>query len=677
MNNSAQEQLRKATKDLYGSPVDDVSEEDGSSATAESSPEGGEDSKPEAPLLEIALETALDQVDPEDRSFYEQAQEQCPELVQRESSPARFFQACKRDYQRTAISLCRYWKGRVDLFGLEMAFKPLSFTGEGAIAQNSIENMKGGGYTILRADAHSRPVILVDQAFFAPSSQDATKTQAICLFYFLNFLVLRSEQALKNGIVLVFAMDTSQLIPPCISTAELFQNQVFPIKLRSMHLLLQQKTPFVSKIMASWLILFQKWDDIYGRYAVHHTVQDRDLIRSVSVYGLSKDHLPKRFGGSIDSASKFLNWMKDRIKDEEERDAPLSDTSIGEEADEESTKRRLALIEERKAKKRARDVQYQREKRAEEKELISNLQLQITRLSAANRRLGRKQAKLKEALSKVSLMAQEFDSQQQLTQRAHQQGQPLPGSITVHSSASSPQPQQPRQGQILQQNSSSSSQGQLLQQLRQLLGQGGSSASSGPIRQVPNSLESQLLHLLHSEEQQQQQQQQSHVPESETTQLRSFLYQQSQQVVPQLLQHSRAPQQAMPPAPPTASPQGIPVDLVERLLTGQSGSGPPAAGAGSPVGSLLPSLSTGAAAIPQPNLAPPQQANPNDIPGVLQQLMQGRGAQPLPAPMSTSANTFSGPQQQQVSLESVMQALVAQGQHRGGQQPHPSGPKQD
>ena len=133
----------------------------------------------------------------------------------------------------------------------------------------------------------------------------------------------------------------------------------------------------------------------------------------------------------------------------------------------------------------------------------------------------------------------------------------------------------------------------------------------------------------------------------------------------------------MPPAPPTAAPQGIPVDLVEQLLTGQSGSGPPAAGAGSPVGSLLPSLSVGAAAIPRPNLAPPQQANPNDIPGVLQQLMQGRGAQPLPAPMSTSANAFSGPQQQQVSFESVLQAWVAQGQHQGGQQLHPSGPKQD
>jgi len=375
---------------------------------------------PEAPAAKRAaspfdkryLDSLLESTD---RTAFDMATKKCPDLLDAESAPERFFEASNRQYRATAENLSNYWSHRLETFGEDRAFLPLTVTGDGALSKEVVAAMKCGAYTILRTDEYDRPVLLIDQAKFCPLCCEKTEIMTQTIFYLMNFLFSTSDQALSNGVVVVLAVDTSRFIEPNARTFKFLQEEIIPIKIRSIHFLVHRKTPQVAPIMTAWLNVFSKWKNSLGRYTVHYGECEKEFTSRVAIYGLSRNHLPKRLGGSIDSTSKFLNWCKDRVQEYEEKQSPsqAAVTLVEEEAEDPEQESKAGLAqqeEERRAKKRARDVLYQREKRQNEKKTLATCKEQVAGLNVLKEKLEDEYKMLERALVDAKKLAQDSET---------------------------------------------------------------------------------------------------------------------------------------------------------------------------------------------------------------------------------------------------------------------------
>lgn len=91
------------------------------------------------------LEEAVDMLPPNVKADYLRALATAPDVVEKETSPLEFLRVEEFDPWKAAKRLTSYWTLRRKAFGVHRAFLPiLDTTGEGALSERAIQELKGG-----------------------------------------------------------------------------------------------------------------------------------------------------------------------------------------------------------------------------------------------------------------------------------------------------------------------------------------------------------------------------------------------------------------------------------------------------------------------------------------------------------------------------------------------------
>ena len=123
---------------------------------------------------------------------YLQAMKQDSEMVHIETDPIQYVRYCNYDLWAGAQRLCLYWTIRVELFGIQRAFLPLTITGTGALTSEDVITVHCAAICLLPKTRIGQSCILVDRRKLLPNLTAESRLRAI--FYILSMMVQEQQQ---------------------------------------------------------------------------------------------------------------------------------------------------------------------------------------------------------------------------------------------------------------------------------------------------------------------------------------------------------------------------------------------------------------------------------------------------------------------------------------------------
>ena len=132
------------------------------------------------------------------KRYYLEAKEKAPKVVEEESDHLRFLKTCNYDIWKAADRVLLYWSERRDIFGPEKFYLPLNSSGNGALGEDEIQQIKVGYPAMLPASSKdNRPIMVCDRAMWLPSYTPGMLWR--CIFYAFT-LIAKNEEAQSEGI---------------------------------------------------------------------------------------------------------------------------------------------------------------------------------------------------------------------------------------------------------------------------------------------------------------------------------------------------------------------------------------------------------------------------------------------------------------------------------------------
>jgi len=145
----------------------------------------------------------------EEKKAYLQAKQVAAQLVAQETDAMQFVRYCQYNTWQAAKRLCEYWKERLDIFGPDRAFLPLTLTGSGALRDNDLLTLQAGYPCILPPSSTGRLVVLADRRQWIASTTTENKLRAF--FYICKHLAKDDRaQAEDTGGVLLIGVPASR-----------------------------------------------------------------------------------------------------------------------------------------------------------------------------------------------------------------------------------------------------------------------------------------------------------------------------------------------------------------------------------------------------------------------------------------------------------------------------------
>lgn len=238
-------------------------------------------------------------------SSWQLATTHCPALVD-DAFLLMFLRARKFDAASAAERIERYWTQRVELFGMDKAFLPLTLNG--ALKDDSVALNMGMIVPTNTNDSIGRAIVVVD-----PSRQDKsryTRESMARAFWYVLHSVLEDESAQQKGVIFInyaknvrfgqFDRGLISLIAPSISGS-------LPLRFASMHVC--NPPSFFSVIFP--IISFFLGNKLRKRVQLH---RGEDIAgQLVGSLDLSREVLPDLIGGSV--SVDLEAWLEQRKKE--------------------------------------------------------------------------------------------------------------------------------------------------------------------------------------------------------------------------------------------------------------------------------------------------------------------------------------------------------------------------
>lgn len=316
----------------------------------------------------------------DDRAAYIEALTRAPDVVSCETPWHRFLQAAAKKETKdddpkvaAAVTLCRYWKERRDIFGDQRAFRPMNQTGTGALDDTDIEILNQTSLVILPNNCDSqqqgRSTVVIDNSrmgakydfpfFFASKLR-------MC-FYVLHVLG-ENPVSQSVGVAAIGVMGKTpdkELSKRCMS---LVQN-AFPIRDFEYHVVFLpsrlERLSLVSYIEEILVLTLHLLGFFSNMAVVHRGKTDQEVIKKLVASGFTKRYLPTWIGGSW-TLEQYKICQKKRIRMEEER---------------------TLTNEEKRARSRQSNAIRSKNKRERRKQELKVLQEQESTLLAQNKKL--------------------------------------------------------------------------------------------------------------------------------------------------------------------------------------------------------------------------------------------------------------------------------------------------
>lgn len=251
----------------------------------------------------LSLEKELLKIPPKEKEAFLRAQKECPDLIDNEHQ-LRFLRCEVFNADRAATRIARYWKKRLQLFGEDIAFRPITITN---IFQHEPVALSLGFIRLVsKSDTTGRPVIFTNPQVFN-SSKYTVKEMTRAIWYMLESSIeIQSGQ--QKGVVFLGDLRNchiSQFDKTLVRMNLDHLQGCLPIRVSAFHIchapsFFKFIFPFLKMCLGARL-----------RKRLHfHFGKDKDVLMKLNKYGLTSDIIPKQLGGKMIVDHDL--WIKDR-----------------------------------------------------------------------------------------------------------------------------------------------------------------------------------------------------------------------------------------------------------------------------------------------------------------------------------------------------------------------------
>lgn len=227
-------------------------------------------------------------------SAYYRAVEMCPSQVRPERKLV-FLEYANGNAQEAARALAEYWRGRLDLFGPDKAFQPMTLAG--ALKDDAMSMTRRQVVQLLPVtDTAGRAIM-----FFSPSRRrldEYTIEQELQAVWYLFEVVAENPTLRKNGVVVICDLRGVQrkLVRRVTRYVRVWQtiDSCLPLDIRGMHCC-HPTSAFYYLIFPVVKRLASK--SIRLRLKLHYG-EDSSVLTNLAGFCLTRDRLPTEFGVS-------------------------------------------------------------------------------------------------------------------------------------------------------------------------------------------------------------------------------------------------------------------------------------------------------------------------------------------------------------------------------------------
>jgi len=250
------------------------------------------------------LDEEIEKIPKDSRINFETAKLKCANLTN-DDAKLVFLRCEVFNADLAAIRLLKYWDKRVELFGEDKAFLPLTL--DGALKDDMIA--LSCGYIRLLPnvkDPSGRAVFMVDPALQQPSKYE--RVSLVRSIWYVTHAALESVTAQQKGVVfLVYPHNISKKI---FDQVQLKMNMeslkgLLPLRVAAVHIC--KPTFIFSSVFSVVKVLM---GERLRKRIKKHSGKDEHVLKRLADFGLTKDMLPSEFGGKL--ALDHASWLKTR-----------------------------------------------------------------------------------------------------------------------------------------------------------------------------------------------------------------------------------------------------------------------------------------------------------------------------------------------------------------------------
>ena len=240
-----------------------------------------------------ALDREIMKLPPSATDAYRQALAKCPDEVSAEWRKV-FLEGEEGNPSLAARRMAKYWQFRLDTFGPDKCFLPMTLTA--AMADELMPMADRRVYQLLPCtDGAGRAIVYLRLANRDYSSYSMDQ-EIMCLFYLVETVVATNRGRDRGFVLLIDGRDTSRkhLSRKFPKYVHVFDN-TFPVRLRAFHICHPNNVmfyiihPIVKRLMPKHVRLRAKM----------HNGTTSEVLQRLSEYNLTPDCIPTELGGNV------------------------------------------------------------------------------------------------------------------------------------------------------------------------------------------------------------------------------------------------------------------------------------------------------------------------------------------------------------------------------------------
>jgi len=249
------------------------------------------------------LDNEMKKMPEKKKKGYKEAKEKCPDLVNDHDFKLMFLRCEVFNVQAAAHRLARYWDKRIEVFGPEKAFLPLTL--EGALKDDHVALSIGHQQLTGHKDKDGRGIVFLD--FSTEDSSKYERSSLLRAFWYVIHAALEDTETQKRGLVGLFR-NCNRLSQWDVRASKMIADSgrgVLPIRAAAMHVC--HPPPIIDVLTKVTKVLLGA--KLRKRFYVH-AGSNEHVLEKLADYGISHEAVPTFWGGKL--ILDHQKWLDER-----------------------------------------------------------------------------------------------------------------------------------------------------------------------------------------------------------------------------------------------------------------------------------------------------------------------------------------------------------------------------
>lgn len=253
------------------------------------------------------LDQEMAKLPPAQTASYQRAMTDCPGEITNERKMA-FLECEDNDATLAAQRLARYWDYRLEVFGPDLFYLPMTLSG--AMKDEAIPMTRHRIWQLMPSTDTGGRAILFHQPSRRNFAEYSINQEEKAMFYLFETVIQNVNQR-RRGVVMIgdARLERSQLSFKFDRSAQTFLT-VVPTRIRAAHML--HPDPFLYHVIFP-VMKFFLGKEVRLRSRLHRGSTEH-ILRELGQYALPRDRLPIDIGGDVNLDTEHMNeWMMKRM----------------------------------------------------------------------------------------------------------------------------------------------------------------------------------------------------------------------------------------------------------------------------------------------------------------------------------------------------------------------------